>query len=366
MSNHNIYFSSPSSENDLIGEELNSSIRDIFSSQVLILGEGVSRFEKNFSNYIGSEYCVGLNSGTDALIISMKALGIGPGDEVITTNMSALATLASIVAVGATPVLVDVNDDMLANLKHIDMNITEKTKAVIYVHLYGDGTNAREISDLCDQNKIDLIEDCAQSAGSKCDDKFTGSFGKLSAFSFYPTKNLASIGDGGAVITSDEELFNKVKQIRQYGWDDERNPQSTGINSRLDEIQAKVLNVKLKHLNKLLNKRKEISSTYIEKLSEKYQLITKKEDIPYHLFVITVDNRDEVMSALEKENIFLGIHYSEAFSKMNHYKNLCKINYDLNISEKFSKEIVTLPIYPGLKSEEQARICDLLLNLNVK
>jgi len=365
MSNKDIYFSSPSSENQLIRNELDCAISDILNSKVLILGEAVAKFEKNFSTYIGTKYCVGVNSGTDALIISMRALGIGPGDEVITTNMSALATLASIVAVGATPVLVDVNPDMLANLDLIKNNINDKTKAVIYVHLYGDASNAADVETLCNDNNIDLIEDCAQSAGSKCGDSYAGSIGKISAFSFYPTKNLASIGDGGAILTSDRNLYKKVKEMRQYGWDDSRVPQMIGINSRLDEIQAKVLNIKLEHLEFFLNERKKIASFYISKLNDKFDIITKKNNIPYHLFVLRVNNRDQLISKLKKKNINLGIHYAEVFSKTNFYNNYCKVRCDLANSENLANQVVTLPIYPGLGHDDQALICDLLLDLKI-
>jgi len=365
MSEKKFYFSSPSSENKLILGELNKSIGDIFDSKVLILGEAVEKFEKNFSAYIGHDFCVGVNSGTDALIISMKALGIGLGDEVITTNMSALATLASIIAVGATPVIVDVDNDMLANLESIKKNISKKTKAVIYVHLYGDASNAINIKKLCDDYKIDLIEDCAQSAGSKCGEFQAGALGKISAFSFYPTKNLASIGDGGAILTSDKFLHKRVKEIRQYGWDASRKPQSLGINSRLDEIQAKVLNIKLKHLDFMLHEREKISAIYIERLSDTFEVVTNKINIPYHLFVIKVKRRDEFIAKLKKKNIYLGIHYAETFSNTSHYKQFCQINSNLCISESLSKEIVTLPIYPGLNRDDQLYICDELISSKV-
>jgi dTDP-4-amino-4,6-dideoxygalactose transaminase len=260
--------------------------------------------------------------------------------------------------VGATPVFVDVDDSSL-NIDPIDLEkkTSNKTKAIIMVHLYGLPCDIIKIIEIASRKKIHLIEDCAQSLGAKYNHKPTGSFGILSCFSFYPTKNLGAIGDGGAISTNNQELFEKIKMLRQYGWNEVRISILESNQSRLDEIQAAILNVKMKYLEESVLQRIETASTYSDNLCDldlKIPQISAGNQHSFHLYVIRIKNREKIIEKLNKKNIFPGIHYkvpvhlNPAFAKFSHEK--------LNVTENVANEILSLPMYPGIKRKEVFKV----------
>jgi dTDP-4-amino-4,6-dideoxygalactose transaminase len=346
-------------------EEILGAITHVLESESYILGESVELFEKEFASYLGASHCVGVNSGTDALILALMALDIGPGDEVITPSHTAVATVTAIVAVGATPVFTEVDPitytldpDLMSRL------INKKTKAVIVVHLYGHPCDMDSIQMITQAKGIHLIEDCAQAHGAKWAGKKVGTFGIISCFSFYPTKNLGALGDGGALVTNNEKIANRVRGLRQYGWDTNRTSQEIGRVSRLDEIQAAVLSVKLRKLDVLNAKRQKLASMYSSKLKNpKLQL--PQSDIHaehvFHLFVIQVENRTQVISRLNSANVFPGIHYPLPAHKHPAFMIYCdKDSQSLMTTEALSNRVLSLPMYPELSISQLDLVCEVL------
>ena len=262
-----IEFNNFSREYSFLKDEIDLAVNRVLSSGRYVLGKEVSNFENNFSDYIGAKYCVSVASGTDALTISLMALGIESGDEVITTSMTAYPTIIGILNAGAKPVLVDINpDDMLISPDAIEAAINKKTKAVIPVHLYGQCCNMERIAKIASKFNIHVVEDCAQSTGSSYKNKNAGTIGTCGAFSFYPTKNLGCYGDGGAIVTDQDDIYVKLKLLRNYGQEQNYNHNINGLNSRLDEIQAAILSAKLPHLDAWNKRRNEIAQKYLENL----------------------------------------------------------------------------------------------------
>lgn len=346
-------------------KEILESISKILESGNYILGNETVEFEKRFAEYCETNYAVGVNSGTDALILSLKALNIGKGDEVITVSHTALATVAAIIATGATPVLVDIEKDFFTiDPSRISSSINSKTKAIIIVHLYGQPADIESVLKIAKANNIFLIEDCAQATGALYNNRRVGSFGDIGCFSFYPTKNLGAIGDGGMVVSNNKNLIEKVQKIRQYGWDLNRNTNEPGINSRLDEIQAAILNVKLKNLDEDNSKRKFLAERYYNNIKNPAIRLPKvRENVKhvYHLFVILSENRDVLISKLHKNNIIAGIHYPVPVHKHDGYKNLCIISKEgLFVTEEIVSKILSLPMYPELKNIELDHILSII------
>ena len=347
-------------------EIIYTSVKKVLNSSSYILGKNVRDFEKNFSNFIGTKYGVGVANGTDAIEIALRSLSIGIGDEVITVSHTALATVSAIILTGATPVLVDIEEDKFTiNIDLIERNISKKTKAIVLVHIYGQSANIDKIIMICKKNKIKLIEDTSQAHAGKWKNKHLGSYGDLSTFSFYPTKNLGAIGDAGFICTNNKKLFNKVHQIREYGWNKSRIANIPGRNSRLDEIQAAILNVKLKFLKKDTIKRQIIAKSYENEIKCKevrHPKIVSYQDHAFHLYVIKVKKRDLLNKYLKKNNIFCGIHYPVPIHKQPGYKNKIKINNKLKCTEKVCKNILSLPIYPELSINNVRKISKLINN----
>ena len=290
--NMKIKFANPSVSLKKYKGEIKNAVNRVLYSNSYILGAEVQKFEKNFSNFIGTKYSLGVANGTDALEIGLKALGINKGDEVITVSHTAVATVAAISNVGATPVVVDVENDYL----HIDpiqvqKAITKKTKAVIAVHLYGQSIDLKKLLSICKKNEIFLIEDVSQAHGAKYKDKKLGSIGIIGCFSCYPTKNLGAVGDAGVITTNNKKIFNKMKLLREYGWRKKFLSEINGRNSRLDEIQAGILNVKLKKLNLENKMRLKIANIYEKKIKNKKISFLSRRKLSshvFHLFVIKV------------------------------------------------------------------------------
>mgnify|MGYP001339866029 CR=1 FL=1 len=362
--NMKINFANPSIKLKKYRGDIKNVISKIIDSNSYILGDEVKKFEKNFSKYIGSKYGLGVANGTDALEIGLKALGINKGDEVITVSHTAVATVAAIRNIGAKPVIVDIDQDFL----HIDPTqaekaITKKTKAIIAVHLYGQSTDIKKLISICKKNKIYLIEDVSQAHGAKYKGKKLGSFGIIGCFSCYPTKNLGAIGDAGIITTNNKKLFEKMKLLREYGWRKKFLSEIHGRNSRLDELQAGILNVKLKNLNLENKKRLKIANIYENKIKNKKINFLKKRNFSshvFHLFVIKVENRSELIKLLSKNHISTGIHYPIAIHMQPGYKNSIKKIGRLINTEKYANCILSLPMYPELKTKEINKVVSLL------
>ena len=362
--NMKINFANPSIKLKKYRGDIKNVISKIIDSNSYILGDEVKNFEKNFSKYIGSKYGLGVANGTDALEIGLKALGINKGDEVITVSHTAVATVAAIRNVGAKPVIVDIDKDFL----HIDPTqaekaITKKTKAIIAVHLYGQSTDIKKLISICKKNKIYLIEDVSQAHGAKYKGKKLGSFGIIGCFSCYPTKNLGAIGDAGIITTNNKKLFEKMKLLREYGWRKKFLSEIHGRNSRLDELQAGILNVKLKNLNLENKKRLKIANIYENKIKNKKINFLKRRNYSshvFHLFVIKVDNRSELIKLLSKNHISTGIHYPIPIHMQPGYKNSIKKIGRLINTEKYANCILSLPMYPELKTKEINKVVSLL------
>jgi dTDP-4-amino-4,6-dideoxygalactose transaminase len=358
MKNNAILCANPLPENKRHSREIRKAISRVIDSGSYILGSEVEKFEQNLSNYLGNRYSIGVNSGTDALILSLRALDIKEDDEVILPSHTATATASAVVSVGATPVFVDIEEHSL-NIDPIDLEkkISNKTKAIVIVHLYGNPCDIAKISEIANREKIYLIEDCAQSLGAKYNLKPTGSFGILSCFSFYPTKNLGAIGDAGAISTNNQELFEKIQMLRQYGWNEVRISIIESNQSRLDEIQAAILNVKMKYLEESVLQRIETANIYSDNLCNldlKIPQISPGNQHSFHLYVMRIKNREKIIEKLNKKNIFPGIHYkvpvhlNPAFAKYSHEK--------LGVTENVANEILSLPMYPGIKRKEVFKV----------
>lgn len=353
---HKTFFSNPVAQFKSYRDEILEAITRVCDNGPYVLGKEVDYFEKEFASYHEIAHCVGVGSGTDALALAMKAFGIGGGDEVITVSHTALATAAAIVMTGATPVLVDIEEDYYTiDPAKIEVAITSKTKAIVPVHLYGQPCDMDAILAIARKHNLIVIEDCAQAHGATYKGKKVGTIGDLGCFSFYPTKNLGAIGDGGGVITDNKDIADRIKKLRQYGWDEQRISQEPGVVSRLDEIQAAILRVKLKYLDADNQKRKSIASLYNSALSQSSLILPKKRnDVEhvYHLYVVRSKNRGEVKSKLNKFDIEPGIHYEYPVHKHPGFINKIRIGKKgLETTEKIVKEILTLPIYPELPKE---------------
>ena len=350
-----VEFTNLSRSIDLYKEEYNAAIERTVKSGWYILGNELKSFEKEFASYMGTKHCIGVASGTDALILTVRALGYGENDEVIIPAMTYIAS-----ALGATenqvkPVFVDVNEYYLIDDKAIERSITSKTKAIMPVHLYGQACNMTSIKLIAEKYGLDIIEDCAQSHGALWKKKKTGTFGIAGCFSFYPTKPLGAFGDAGAIITNDDGLAKKLRKLRNYGSEEKYKNDICGVNSRLDEMQAAVLRVGLQHLNEMNEKRRRIADVYFNGITNKkikMPQIDENATHVFHLFPIKVEDRENFISFLSDNEIGTQIHYpilpsDQKCFKKNRYKNCDNRN-----AFELSKQEVSLPIYAGMSIEE--------------
>jgi dTDP-4-amino-4,6-dideoxygalactose transaminase len=336
--------------------EIDAAMQDVLQRGDLILREDVERFEKNLADFVGTKYAVGLNSCTDALFFSLKAAGIGKGDEVITVSHTFVASISVIVKVGAKPVLVDVGDDFLINVDEIEKVITEKTKAIIPVDLNGRVCNTEKIMEIAQKYNLVIIEDSAQALGAKFKEKKAGSWGLTGNFSFYPAKILGCFGDGGAVTTNDFEIVEKIRLFRDHCQKTKTEIICYGWNSRLDNLQAAVLNIKLKYLPKWIERRREIAKIYNNGLAgiQGIKLPPAPDSDESHFdvyqnYVLKVEKRDELFQFLKKE----GVETLIKDPVPNHWqKGLNLDSFHLPKTERFAKEVVSLPMYPELTDEQ--------------
>jgi len=331
-------------------DEIQAAVLSVLESGWYILGNEVKEFEKEFANYIGVKNGIGVGSGTEALHLVLKSYGIGAGDEVLTVSHTAVATVVAIELTGATPIFVDIEPEYFTmDPIKLEAAITPKTKAIIPVHLYGQPADLEQIGIIAKKYGLKVIEDCAQAHGAKYLDQRIGSFGDAACFSFYPTKNLGAVGDGGIVVTDDIELAEKCKSLREYGWTERYISKYSGWNTRLDEIQAAILRVKLKYLDRDNEKRRYIALNYYESLSDTGVILPKvreRSEHVYHQFVIKTAFRADLISFLKSRNINALIHYPVPVHLQPGYKKSASIS--LTETEKITKEIISLPIYPEL------------------
>ena len=339
-----------------IRQDVDGAIQRVLKRGWFILGEEVERFEQEFAEYIGTNYAVGVASGTEAIALSLVALGIGRGDEVITTTMTAFPTVTGIMQARARPVVVDILPDTgLIDPTCIEERITQKTRAIVPVHLYGQSCPMADILDLAERRGLKVVEDCAQSSGSTYGTKRTGSLGHCNAFSFYPTKNLGAYGDGGAVTTDDGAIYQRLLRLRNYGKTSRNRHDEFGINSRLDEIQAAVLRVKLPRLDGWNRRRREIASRYRSGLRSVTCLDEKAYGVPnYHLFVIKGDHRDRLLKHLQDNGVECYIHYPLPVNRQRAFRFQKRERFPA--CEAFADSILSIPLYPELEPEEQERV----------
>lgn len=348
-----------------IKDEIGEAIQRVLDSMQFILGEEVIRFEEEFAKFCNVKYCVGVNSGTDAIYLALRALSIGEGDEVITVSHTFIGTVEPIGLVGAKPVFVDIDPDVYTiDVRKIEEVITVRTKAIVPVHLYGYPADMEPIIQIAQKYGLEIIEDCAQAHGAEYEGKKVATIGDIGCFSFFPGKNLGAYGDGGAAVTNNEEVFKKVKMLRNHGRLKKYEHEFEGTNSRLDTLQAAILRVKLKHLEQWTERRIEKAKVYDELLKEVDEVIIPKV-LPeakhvYHLYVIRVKNRDKVQQRLKEKGIATGIHYPIPLHLQPAYKYLGYKEGDFPVTERLTREILSLPIYPELTKEQQFLIVNAL------
>jgi len=348
---------------EMIKEEVNEAIKRVLESTQFILGEEVAKFEEDFARFCGTKYCVGVNSGTDAIYLALRALNIGEGDEVITVSHTFIGTVEPIGMVGAKPVFVDIDPDTyIIDVQKIEKVITEKTKVIIPVHLYGQPADMQLIMEIAKKYNLKIVEDCAQAHGAEYGGKKVGTIGDIGCFSFFPGKNLGAYGDGGAVVTNNEEIFKKVKMLRNHGRLKKYEHEFEGVNSRLDNLQAAILRVKLKYLDKWTKRRIEKAKVYDELLKDTDKIVIPKI-LPgakhvYHLYVIRIKERDKIQQKLKEKGIATGIHYPIPLHLQPAYKHLGYKTGDFPVTEKICKEILSLPIFPELQREQQEYIVE--------
>ena len=359
-----IPLSNPKASYEEHRQQIEAAVSQFFASGVYILGDQTRRFEAEFARLIGRDYCVTVNNGTDAIQLALQALGVGAGDEVITVSHTAVATVAAIELAGAIPVFADVDPvsycldpNQLAGL------LSEKTKAILPVHLYGHPADMPAIMAFARQHGLLVIEDCAQAHGASLNGQLAGSFGDAACFSFYPTKNLGAFGDGGAVLTNDPEIAEKLLLLRQYGWKNRYISEFPGMNTRMDELQAALLNLKLPYLENDNQRRARIANYYNDALKGTGLGLpgtAASARHVWHLYVVQTDQRDQLQAYLRQNLVSTGIHYPLAVHQQPAYRERLRGCGNLPVTEALIPRILSLPIYPQLPLEDVDRVCQLI------
>jgi dTDP-4-amino-4,6-dideoxygalactose transaminase len=349
-------------------EEYEKKAIEVLRSGWYILGKEVEEFEKEFARYIGTDYAIGVDNGLNALVLTFRALDIGAGDEVIVQGNTYIASVMGITMNNATPVFVEPDEYYNIDADRIEERITDKTKAILVTHLYGQASNMEKVIEICQKYNLELVEDCAQSHGALFDNKMTGAFG-IGCFSFYPSKNLGAFGDSGAIVTNNSEIAKKLKVLRNYGSEKRYYNEVVGYNSRLDEIQAGLLRIKLQHIEELTNERKIIVQKYLKNINNTLIELPKVRDKAthiWHLFVVRCKERDNLQKYLEDNGIGSVIHYpipphlSEAYSYLELKKG------DLPITENYAATVLSLPLYNGMTEEEVDYVIKVINNFSGK
>lgn len=358
-----IPFIDVTNENRMLKDEIVHLVQDLIERGDYVRGQEVEKCEQEMANYCGTKYAVGVNCGTDALILSLKAIGIQPGDEVITSANSFIATIAAIVWIGAKPVLVDVDKSYNMDSEKIEDKITNKTKAIIPVHFTGRIANMAKINEIAKKHKLRVIEDAAQAFGASLNNQRAGSFGDLGCFSFFPTKNISVIGDGGAIVTNNEALYKRLKLLTDFGRQDRDRIVLNGINSRLDSLQAGILNLKFPHYANWIRRRNEIARMYADGLKDYFDVPVSNPETEvqvYHLYIAKIKNESISNSLLQKrlkkQGIDVRIHYPIPMHLQEGYDFLGYKKGDFPYCESLCEKTLTFPMYTSLKDDDIKRV----------
>lgn len=340
-----------------IQEELDRAYHEVMERQWFIGGEADARFEEAFAAYCGANYCVGTGNGLDAIRLILLAYGIGAGDEVIVPANTFIATVLAITYVGATPVFVDADPDTyLIDTEKIEEKISEKTRAIIAVHLYGRVVDMQTVCELADRYSLKVIEDAAQAHGGKYCGKRVGRLGHAAAFSFYPGKNLGALGDAGAVVTDDIEIAEKVRAYSNYGSYEKYNHVYQGCNSRLDELQAAFLMVKLPYLDQWNKERRRIAELYVDRITNSKirlpQMPLDRDGHVFHIYPVMVDNRQEFIAYLKENGVEVNIHYPTPIMEQRAYEAYRAVAAEYPVTNSICTKEVSIPLYPGLTEEQ--------------
>ncbi len=346
-----------SRESRLLHDEIIGAVNQVLGHSLFVFGPEVAEFEKSFASYCGTTYSLGISNGTDALKLALLALGIGPGDEVITSAMSFVATASAIVHAGATPVFVDVVPETLSmDVSKVENVITAKTKAILPVHLYGIPAEMDALKKICLQHKLFLVEDCAESQGALYQGKKTGSLSDVGCFSFFPSKNLGAIGDAGGITTDNQMVYAKIKNLYNHGRDDNGYVHThIGYTNRLDTLQAAVLNVKLKYLDQRNEKRRQIAAFYDKAFeASPIEFLRPAANVTpcYYVYPIIIENRDEVAKKLREKNVDSGVHFPTPLHLQPALQYLDYKVGDFPIVENYAKKILSIPLNPFLTDDE--------------
>jgi dTDP-4-amino-4,6-dideoxygalactose transaminase len=335
--------------------ELDAAVRQVLEGGRYILGAEVEAFEREFASYVGTRHGIGVGSGTEALRLALSACGVGPGDEVITVSHTAVATVSAIEAAGADAVLVDIEPDCFTmDPDRLAAAVTPRSKAVIPVHLYGQSADMEPIMAVARRHGLKVIEDCAQAHGARYGGRAVGAWGDAACFSFYPTKNLGALGDGGMVLTNDAALADRLRSLREYGWRDRYVSEEPGFNTRLDELQAAVLRVKLRHLDADNEARRRLAGGYDvlahDGLAVPIRRMTGTH--VFHLYVVRSRQRDPLRAFLAQKGVAAAVHYPVPVHQQPAYRGRVKVSSDLERSEQASREVLSLPMYPQLSAPD--------------
>lgn len=359
-------------------QEIDEAIHRVLESGRYILGQEVAAFEREFARYIGARHAVGVGSGTDALSLALRVNGIGPGDSVITVSHTAVATVVAIEMTGARPVLVDIDPrtftmDPECLERAIQREKDEQgpgaggaVKAVVPVHLYGHPADMPAIVEIAERHSILVIEDCAQSHGASICGRKTGTWGQMGAFSFYPTKNLGALGDGGALVTDDDDLAERARLCRQYGWRTRYSSEVRGINSRLDELQAAILRVKIKYLDEENRRRRKLAGLYDTLLLPTSLVLPWRRgdaEHVFHQYVVRSKDRDNLKAHLKARSIETLIHYPLPIHLQRAYQTLGYRRGDLPTTEESARQILSLPLYPEMENSEVQAVAEAIRGL---
>lgn len=345
---------------EALGEEIEAAIRRVMASSHFVLGPEVEAFEHEFASYCGAGHCVGVGNGTQAIELVLRALEIGPGNEVVTVSHTAFPTAAAITAAGATPVFVDVDaDTSCMNPDALAGALSDRTRAVLPVHLYGRCADIDQISAIAAEAGVPVIEDAAQAHGASYRGRRAGTLGAAAAFSFYPTKNLGALGDGGAVVTDDAELAGRVRRLRNYGERSKNVNVEPGINSRLDELQAAILRVKLPHLERWNTQRRQLAALYDELLAgAAVEPPRPDEGHAYHLYVVRSPERDVLRAHLAGRGIGTAVHYPTPVHRQAAYRTGARVAGSLPVTDSLATQILSLPCHPGLGEDTATRVAE--------
>ncbi len=344
-------------------QEFEKKALEVLRSGWYVLGNEVKSFEDEFACFVGAKHCVGVASGLDALWIAMRVLGIGSGDEVIVQGNTYIASVMGITINGATPVFVEPDQYYNIDADKIEEKITDKTKAILVVHLYGQASNMGPITELARKYDLKVIEDCAQSHGACYAGKMTGTFGDVGCFSFYPSKNIGAFGDAGAVVTDDPQIAEDIRVFRNYGSEKRYYNKVVGANSRLDEIQAGLLRVKLKHVGECVEERERLCGRYQQEIQNSRIILPEVREhctTVWHQFVIRTSEREKLIEYLRSRNIGTIIHYPIPPHLSEAYWYLGVKRGSLPVTERYAAEVLSLPLYNGMTEEEQSYVIDVL------